>query len=188
MQHSSCGSPHVPLECCKCILVPVTSTKKFRFLQVLSPARQGKPAPRHPQCRPQRANPALKPSSSHSNIAGMRQPRCQRLASPRRVEKNRQPPCVHPAILPECPANAPVGAAPTIHACPTSGVAGGAATTPSTALANKKSIATKASFTVVSFCACTPRMAVLRPAQTFRLSCRIQKRLRTIGPHQPAYR
>lgn len=87
MQHSSCGSPHVPLECCKCILVPVTSTKKFRFLQVLSPARQGKPAPRHPQCRPQRANPALKPSSSHSNIAGMRQPRCQRLASPRRVEK-----------------------------------------------------------------------------------------------------
>ena len=101
---------------------------------------------------------------------------------------NRQPFAVKPATAAAWPANAPVGAVATNHACPANGLAGGAATSPSIVQCSARSARNSASLTVNSFCAWPASVAVLRATQGLGLGGREQRGLRTVGPDHPAQR
>lgn len=101
------------------------------------------------------------------------------------VRKVQLPP-IHAASLPDWPTQAPLAPVATSQVCPSRGLVGGAAKLASTAQWTSASIRAASSLTVISFCAWAPGMAVLGPAQAFRLARRIKRGERAVGPVEAA--
>lgn len=104
---------------------------------------------------------------------------------PLRGRANSQLPAWRPANWPSCPAHAPLAAVPTNQQSPSCGEAGGALAVPTIAGWSNISVRAWASLTNTSFCACPASVAVLRAAQAFRLSRRIEEGLRAVWPAEP---
>lgn len=125
------------------------------------------------------------------------QPLSQRMSWPRALLNRRMPaigtvksqfPPWRETICSACPAQPAVGVFPISQLWPSAGVAGGVSASPSTARNSRASILAAISLTKPSFWVWPAGVAVLRPAQRFRFSGRIERRLGSVAPGQAAQR